>query len=162
MNKKLLKTTENKYGQVRYFIYGNDYNLCTDNVPFKIIAFGKYNIELGSCSLDVKFKTHSKEKPATYQIKMEHFNSNKVCSYDEFICNVFDCVENFIQDREMRYCKIVGNFGYSKQIAKALAEKGYEINQGQVEKSIFVPNYRTTEERANTYKIFNEDNENQL
>ena len=62
----------------------------------------------------------------------------------------------------MRYCKIVGNFAYNNEVTKDLTTKDYQINQNQIEKQLYVPFVHTSEERANTYKIFNENNENQL
>ena len=160
MNRNLIKTSEDK--KVRYYIYGNDYNMCTKNVLFRIAAINQNNIELGSCILDVEFKTHTREKPATYNIKVDFYQPNKTYSVEEFVCNVFDCVERFIEAREMRHCKITGHFGNNKAITEALTAKGYELKNNMLEKSIYMPYYRTMQERANVYKIFNEENENQL
>jgi len=162
MPQKILMTTGTGDSEVRYIIVGSEEMPNTNKVSYTLLALGKYDLPIGSCLLNVDMGMHSKDRPATYEIKQNYFKSNKICKFDEFVCNVFDCVEKFIDDREIRYCKVFGNFAYNKDITKKLTEKGYQINQKQIERPIYVPYYRTSQQRAFLYCILDTEKNSEM
>ena len=162
MPQKVLMTTGSGDTQVRYMIVGSEEMPRTPKVSYKLVAVGKYDLPIGSCFVEVDMGMHSKDRPATYEIKQNYYKPNKICKFDEFVCNVFKCVEQFVEDREFRYCKIFGNFAYSKEVTKKLSEEGYVVNQRQIEKPVYVPYYRTPKQMANTYCIVDEEKESEL
>ena len=161
MPQKVLMTTGEGDSQVRYVIVGSSEMPNTSKFSYRVIALGKYDIQIGVCTVNVDIGLHNQEKPATYQIKQNHYRPNSACRFEEFVCNVFEAVEQFVNEREFRFCKIFGDFAYSKDITKKLGEQGFVKNGQQLEKPILLNSIaRTPIQNAYMYCILNEENEN--